>query len=279
MKQSKPVNPRSLLSQRNADGAQGSAIAAEISGYADIGMKKEALRLTGRVLAKRRILPEEFGEAVRTIGMLSDFEKWKAQLEAAYNRQPRKFKRQTRPQMLEIYGWLGEWETALRFLSVRKSTSASEIFLGMNVLLGLDRLAEAETLANRCRRALSSPRDRFEQSLLIEALASFLAHTHRWSGAIAVWLQAPLEGPFRRNALSGIAQIYLGCAFEAAETGLRILAELKEQHESELSLCLPGNELALTLDAEKELLKLKRGIDKLLPAKERKELGMSRENS
>ncbi len=95
MQQSEPANPRSLRAERNTIRIHGSAIAAEISGYADIGMKREALRLTGRVLAKRRILPEEFGEAVRTIGMLSDFKKWKTQLEAAYNRQPRKLKRQT----------------------------------------------------------------------------------------------------------------------------------------------------------------------------------------
>jgi hypothetical protein len=35
-----------------------------------------------------------------------------------------------------------------------------------------------------------------------------------------------------------------------------------------------GNELALTLAAEKELLKFKRGIDKLLPEQARKELGI-----
>ena len=78
MKQSEPANPRSLLSQRNADGAQGSAIAAEISGYADIGMKREALRLARQILEKRRILPDEFSEAMQTIGMYLSSKTWKA---------------------------------------------------------------------------------------------------------------------------------------------------------------------------------------------------------
>ena len=74
MKQSEPANPKNPRLQQNTICIQGSDIAAEISGYADIGMKKEALRLIRRVLAKRRILSEEFGEAVRTIGVFFDFE-------------------------------------------------------------------------------------------------------------------------------------------------------------------------------------------------------------
>jgi hypothetical protein len=38
-------------------------------------------------------------------------------------------------------------------------------------------------------------------------------------------------------------------------------------------LCLPVNDLRMTQEAEKELLKFKRGIEKLLPEEERKELG------
>jgi hypothetical protein len=89
------------------------ALAAEISGYADLGMKREAMRLTDRVLEKRRILPEEFGEALRTIGVyssFSDFKKWKSKLEAAYNRQSRRFKRKARSDMLGMYASLREWE-------------------------------------------------------------------------------------------------------------------------------------------------------------------------
>src|SRR5438093_9563905 len=137
MKQSEPVNPRSLRAGRSAALFHGSAIAAEISGYVDIGMKKEALRLTRKVLEKQRILPDEFSEAVRTMGVyLSSkvWEQWKPKVEAAYERQSRKFKRKARPYMLEMYGSLGEWETALQFLSVQKPSGAFEMFFGMEIL-------------------------------------------------------------------------------------------------------------------------------------------------
>ena len=275
MQQSEPANPRSLRAERNTIRIHGSAIAAEISGYADIGMKREALRLTGRVLAKRRILPEEFGEAVRTIGMLSDFKKWKTQLEAAYNRQSKKFKRSVRPDMLATYVCLKEWQTALQFVSVREGSIAPAIFFGMTVLLELDKLEDAKLLAARCTRALSSANNRFEQSLLLDTLGSFFARTHSWDHAIAAWQLAPVEVAFGRDALSGIVKIHLARALESIETGLRKLAELKQQTDESTSLCLPGNDLALTLQAEKELLKFRRGIKKLLPEKARKQLGIS----
>src|SRR5438093_2326325 len=134
MEQSEPANRRSLRTERNPALVPGSPIAAEISGYVDIGMKKEALRLTWKVLEKRRILPDEFTEALRTIGVYASFKsfkKWKPKFEAAYERQSRKFKRKTRSHMVEMYGALGEWEAALRFLSVQKPSTASEIFFGM----------------------------------------------------------------------------------------------------------------------------------------------------
>src|SRR6266487_312530 len=76
MNQSEPVNPRSLRTGRSAAVFHGSAIAAEISGCVDIGMKKEALRLTRKVLEKQRILPDEFSEALRTIGIYASCERF-----------------------------------------------------------------------------------------------------------------------------------------------------------------------------------------------------------
>jgi hypothetical protein len=272
MKQSEPVNPRSLRGERNVMCFHGSAIAAEISGYADIGMKNDALRLVRKALEQRRIQSEEFSTAMRTIGILSDFNKWKSKLEAAYNRQPQKFKRKVRPYMLEMYASLGEWEIALRFLSIRRPAGASDMFFGVGVLLELDKLEDARVLAIRCANALRHATSRFEQSLLLDALGSFFARTHSWDHAITAWQDAPLDQPFRQNALSGIVQLHLACAFEAIETGLKALAELKR--DPEISLCLPKNELRLTCDAERELLKFKRGIEKLLPEEARKPLGI-----
>jgi hypothetical protein len=276
MNRSEPVNPRSLRTGWSAALFHGSTIAAEISGYVDLGMKKEALRLTRKLLEKRRILPDEFSEAVRTMGVyLSSkvWEQWKPKVEAAYERQSRKFKCKVRSDMLGMYVSLKQWETALRFLSVRRPAGASDMFFGVGVLLELDKLEEARVLAIRCAKALRRATSRFEQSLLLDALGSFFARTRSWDHAVTAWQDAPLDQPFRREALSGIVKIHLARALEAVESGLKALVELKRNPEP--SLCLPENDLRLTCDAESELLKFKRGINKLLPEETRKQLGIS----
>ena len=268
------MNPKKRRRLSRIERIQPEVLAKELSGSRDLGMKRDALHLIRIVLRKRCISPDEFREAVRTIGVFSDFRKWKAQLETAYNRQSRKFKRKARPYMVEIYGSLGAWETALQFLSVRKPSSASEIFFGMAILLELDKIQDAKVLATRCRRALSSATPA-EQSLLLDTLARFFERTHEWDRAIAIWQQMPPDQPFRRDALSGIVKIHLARAFEAIERGLRLLMKVKEQQNSEASLCRSAQDLEITLDAGKELLKFKRGIEKLLPKETRKRFGIS----
>jgi hypothetical protein len=277
MKQNEPVNPRTLCTERNAISFHGSTIAAEISGYADIGMKDEALRAVRTVLAKRRILPEEFGEAVRTIGIYlssKTWKRWRPILEAAYNRQCRQFKGKVRSDVLSIYACLGEWETALQFVELRKLSNSADVLFGMEVLLKLDKLEDAGVLAFRCWKALRRTPDRFQQAVILTALGAFFSRTRRWSSAVEAWEAMPLEQPFRSNALSGIVKVHLARAFEAAERGLQRLAELKKNPNNENELCLPGNDEGLTRDAEKELLKFKRRIEKLLPEKARQELGI-----
>jgi len=277
MNQSEPVNPRSLRTGRSATLFHGSTIAAEISGYVDIGMKGEALRLTRKLLQKRSILPDEFSEALRTIGVYASFKsfkKWKPKFEAAYERQSRQFKRKVRSDMLSMYVPLQEWKTALQFVSIQRPSSASDFLFGMDVLLELGKVEEAHELAMRCRKALRFVRSEFEQSLLSCALGQFFAHTHQWECALAAWQETRPDSSIARNVLSGIVEIHLARAFEAVEAGIRLLAERKERRGSDIDLCLPGLEFDLAVDAEKELLRLKRGIEKLLPEDARKDLGI-----
>ncbi len=274
MEQTEPVNPRVMCSERTAGCVYDSSIAAEISGYIDIGMKDEALRLTRKVLEKRRILPDEFSVAVRTIGVYgSSFKRWRTKLEAAYNRQSRRFKRKVRADMLGIYASLNDREIAVQFIDVRRPTYPDVLF-GMDALLKLNKLEEAQLLASQCAKALRSTTDRFEQSVLLTGLGEYYSRIQRWDDALAAWEHMPLEQPFRRDALSGIVKIHLARALRAIDRGLQALSELKKKPDNGNQLSLPGNDLALTAQAQKELLKFERRISKLLPEKAWKELGI-----
>ena len=83
-----------------------------------------------------------------------------------------------------------------------------------------------------------------------------------------------MEEPFRQNALSGIVRIHLARALEGVRSGLNALNSLKKTVDKSTALMLPGNDEAMTCDAEKELLGLKRGIEKLLPQSKRIEFGL-----
>jgi len=254
---------------------QASDSAAEISGYADIGMKKEALWAARRVLGKRRILPDEFSEALRTIGVFANFKKWRPMIEDAYNRQSRVFKRKARTDMLELYASLEEWRTALAFVSIRRPARATDFFFGMNVLLELEKIEEAEALAMRCKKILPLVTAEFDRSLLYYALGQFFARTHQWESTLAAWQATAPDSSIARNVLTGIVKIHLARAFEAVQAGLRCLADRKRREPNKMELCLPKLEFDLAVDAEKELLKFNRGIEKLLPEKVRKELGIA----
>jgi hypothetical protein len=47
-------------------------MAAELFGYTNLGMKKEALRMVAAILEKKRITPEEFFQVIRAVGVYSD---------------------------------------------------------------------------------------------------------------------------------------------------------------------------------------------------------------
>lgn len=238
-------------------------------------MTRETHRLARTILAKPDISAEEFCETLMTAGVEQNFEKWRPRIEAAHARQSREFKRKVRPCMLSMYASLGDYENARRFISLRNAWTAFEMFWSMDVLLALDMLDDAKCLARRSVKCLPLATTPIEQSLLIDAAATFFARTREWDKAITLWKHAPAYEPLRGNALEGIIHIHLARAFEAVERGLEIVTELKRKPDTTLELCLPGNESAMLEDDEKQLLKLKRGIAKILPEEARRELGIS----
>ena len=170
-------------------------------------------------------------------------------------------------------GYHDDCEIAVQLIDVRRPKYPDVIF-GMEVLLKLNKLKEAQMLASHCAKALRSTTDRFEQSVRLTGLGEYYSGIQRWDDALAAWEHMPLEQPFRRDALNGIVKIHLARALHAATRGLQLLSELKKNPDKEIQLIAPGNDLALMLDAEKELLKFKRGIEKILREKVRKDLGI-----
>jgi len=254
-----------------------SGLIQELSGYIDLGMKGQAIKLTLKILKKERIYPEEFAEAMKAIGALgtlAELRKWREIVDAAYARQSKKSKQAMGGDMLRYYYTAKDWESALNFLSEGEMRDAVNAVFIMDLLLENDRMKEAGHLARRCERLLAQKQDRFTLSLLIEALGSYCARIGDWEKAIYLWQCAPLEQPFRQNALGGIVEIHLARAWEAVRHGLVALDHLKKHPDQETALTVPGNDEGMTLDAERNLMRFQRGIEKLLPEMKRRKLGI-----
>ncbi len=266
------MNRKKKPNRSRTERIQPSVLAGEIRGCCDLGMKREALNLARAVFRKKRIAPEEFFEALRAVGVYSGFKKWHERIQKAYDRQSHRFQSKCRPEMMELYAWLRDWKKAIQFLSISKITDAHEIFCAMEVLLALDKIEEAAELAKKCQKALSRTLDPEDQGVVASAFASFCARIGEWDKTIACLQRVPLDHGLRRDRLVGIVEIHLARAFEAVENGLQALAGLKRQSNSQFGLAVPDNDLALTRNAEKQLLKLRRRVEQLLPSETRKQL-------
>ena len=63
-------------------------------------------------------------------------------------------------------------------------------------------------------------------------------------------------------------------ALDAIQDELRTITALKKKSPSELAISLPGIEDSLLRDTERQLLRFKRGLERLLPEKRRAAFGL-----
>jgi len=248
--------------------------ATELEGYVDLGMGRQARKLARQILSKKRILPEEFYETIRSIGIFSDYGKWKTEIESAYQRQSRRFQKRCRAAMLSFYFSLGDRDKASYYLSTERSPDPADAFFTMSVLLELGRVEEAKVLALKMGRLLNRAQEPFARALLIEGIARYFARLGKWDTAAEVWSWAPLGQAFRADALVGLVHLQLVRALNETYNGLHAVEEMRQNPDVSSEITIPGNEEDLMGDLEKELLKLKHQLEKLLPGDRRTQLGV-----
>jgi len=249
----------------------------ELSGYTDLGMVEQAEKLIGQLLEQPGLSAGALNQVVISIGMGPNPKKWTTQLEAAYARLTPRGQRQSRSWMLDLFSTMGDWKNAARFLSIRSLREPHELCCAMRTLLALDRLTDAETVARKCEAALTRAGNASDQSLLVEALASYYARSGDWPCAFEFWRNAPRAEVFATDAVVGMVHLCIVSALNIIRDELKTARELELNGETEISL--PGLEKGLRQDTEKELLKLKQALEKIVPKRRRKDLGFERVRS
>ena len=250
-------------------------LANELDGLVDLGSRKEVTKLTREILRHPRPTGAALWQAVRAIGTMDAPRRWRSDVEAAFARMTKREQRRAREAMLNYYYMIWEPELALPFCALRNLRTPSELMFAMDVYLHLNKLSDAKKLARKCLNTIERAEHPFNVSFIAEALASFYACTRNWLRALEVWTVAPRDQALARNAAVGRAELFIAGAIDAVNEELNTLTALKKRLPSGIEISLPGIEDSLLRGAERDLLRLKRGLEQLLPEKRRRAFGLN----
>ena len=249
-------------------------LVSELSGQSELGAKREMRILTRAILRHPDLGVAELWEAVTSIGMMDSSRTFRKEVENTYQRMRPKERHRARSIMMDYYYMINEFDLALSFCSIRSLNSPSELMFAMDLYLHANRLDEAKAVARKCEKALPKAETASDAGSLIEAIACYHARCRNWGAALEAWSLAPRDEPMARNAAVGRAEVFIAGALDAISSELATVTRLMKQPPSELNLSLPGIEDKLYKDTQRDLLRIKRGLERLLPGRSRRAFGL-----
>jgi hypothetical protein len=247
---------------------------SELSGYLELGMVAEAEKLASRYLSEPQPSVAHFGEAMDAVLTSEKPSRWTDQVEDSYCRLTPRKRTAVRFKMLGFYCSLRDFGTAANFISIRYCGSMAELFWTMDVLLELNRMEEAKTIAQRCKRALKMRPDDLYNGLLRDALARFHARTGKHLLALQYWNGVSIDSPVLGSVLVNVVEISLSPALVAVAQALKTVAQRKQNPDLSNEIHLPGLEKSLTDEMERDLFRLQRKLEKIVPLERQRALGI-----
>jgi len=232
-------------------------------------MKRDALNLAREILKAGKISVIKFNAALEAILVQADrLKPWRPVVEKAYARLPERVRRMVQSQMLGFYNAIHDWDSAYRFLPARPQTPEDLLF-SMETLLNLRKLDAAKSIQRRCLRMLGQSADTAAAAPLLEALASYHAQAGELEAAEEYWkAAATVDGPFARNAMTGLVEIAAvrGLCYLAA--GLQQIEEFRKSRIDEEAIILPRNREGMLEQAEQHLKRYQEALVRVVPPDE-----------
>jgi hypothetical protein len=244
-------------------------MSAEIDGYIDLGLGKEALALSGEVFASPKPQAEEIRSAISAIGTFADDMKlWTERAEELLARLPKRVRHAVREPMVMFYFALGDNERAASFAVATRTFDPHGLYCAVSSLVQLGRVEEALKLLD------SHPVARLQKSdddFLAECWALVLSAIGHHDCALNHRMRAKGDSPISCSVIEG--GIESAAAMMARWLGERI--ELVKQRRSSMPesvdhLTLPGNDLALLSDEEAICRRWLRRFIKMIPKDRRR---------
>lgn len=254
--------------------SQSDSADSELSGYLELGMIAEAEELALQHLKEQKISPATFNEAMNAVLVSDGLDRWRADIETAYGRLTIHERSAVRFKMLSFYWSIRDFALAREFIRIRTCHDPSELLITIQVLLQFDRVHDARVLARRCERKLQKRTSELDEGFLRDALGTFYGRMREPLLALEHWKNVPTASPCLHTALLSSVEVCLWPALTAVSEGLEVVARKKRDPDLSLEVQQPGLEAALTSEIERDLLRLKRKLHKIVPPSRQKELGI-----
>ena len=274
----------------------------ELDGFTDMSMQSDALEVCSRILRLKRISAGGIEAVVRVVGMFGTKKPWAPRIEVALARQSAKTRRDLREIMLCFYATFGDTKNALRFASTRRGLLPHELAFSIETFADAGRLREVrrlglriQRLVDRIDRGKKHPRlgtplaDELDYLLFgLGVFKAFCAHKDRdddleWffaerhrEDAITDWAAIAFDHPLGANAHYRAIELRLCIVLERIKHQIRCVEHARNRKEDDTVLSLPGNQDGLYAEMLERFIRYRRTLERLVPEKNRKELGMDR---
>jgi hypothetical protein len=252
----------------------------ELTGLKGLGMKREALREVRRLLKSRDMTGDDFNKALNAIlGQVDKLKSWTVLVEAAYARLPEHERENARFMLVSFRNCIRNYEGVLQLLPSPDQIDAGEFALielgfGMEAAMKLNKMELAEKLAGWFPKAMQAAESPTLQSILRLTQAEFFIRAGKWEDAVALFESVQNDRIFCRDAVKGIVEIHAFHALLAIKNGLTFIEKFNRDFEPEMEITLPGNDKVIQQKAERQFRKWRKTLEKIVPEKRQKELGI-----
>lgn len=247
----------------------------QLDGLMTIGAKGEGAKIIRKILDRPKLTADTLWAVLVSIGMLDYPKRYRAQIEAAFDRLTAKEKRRAWIVMFNFYNMIREGDLARSFCNLRRLRSPGDLMFAMNLFLMDDDLSTAKKIERKCRAALQAMKSNSDASYLIDALSAYYTRIGEWDKAEALWEQSPRDEVPARQTAVGLVELFLARALKKARKELATAASLRKRINPVLTMSHPGLDDALHNGTERDLRRLEKAIEKILPPKRQKDFGLT----
>lgn len=271
------MRPPNLPPQRPAKETPLDPILTELEGYNGLGMKREALRLTRRILSRPTITVAQFEEAVGTLLSTEDrLSRWRKRVEESYAHMSPRGKRHVRFWMLSFHHSAHDYRAASQFIpkQFKNPYGMLELSYAWDIWAKFNDEKAMERHSNIMAAGAAGADDPATRGALLASLGDYCLRKGQWAIAAHFYRDIPPESFRPQHAVLGPLMALAGELLAACDTAKKTLSGFQKRHDPDLSSSLSKELSSDYRKIGRQVTALASGLRRALGKKRLKELGL-----